>query len=222
MRYIALVLALGFLAFNAPALRQHCVDTVFTHKLFKVSRCDAQANLTTSYPVYRLCSGILSVCAAVLLGRPLRLRLLSTAGDYANPTMYIDFTNVTHKVMKDVVWGLVANGRLVAEARDVGTFSPGAEIKHKYGLSQNVFPLQTGLPHCIALRVTFADGTIVRNPNLPRERAQFTCRRRRAQVHPLPRNRRPRATILTLRTKVAQGGDLGRYGRRMSSKTRPT
>jgi hypothetical protein len=85
----------------------------------------------------------------------------------------VDFTNITNKVMTTVEWGLVANGRLVAEARDVGTFSPGAEIKHRYGLSPNVFPLQTGLPRCIALLVKFADGTTVHNPNLPQARRQM-------------------------------------------------
>ncbi len=69
--------------------------------------------------------------------------------------------------MTEIEFGLVANGRLVAEVRDVGTFSPGAEIKHKFGLNPNVFPLQTSFAKCVPLHIKFADGTKWRNPNLP-------------------------------------------------------
>ena len=86
----------------------------------------------------------------------------------ANGTLYLDFVNATHKVMSTIEFGLVANGRLVAEVRDVGKFSPNIEIKHEFGLSRNVFPIQTGLPQCPALRITFADGTKWVNPRLPR------------------------------------------------------
>ncbi len=85
----------------------------------------------------------------------------------SNPTLGIDYTNTTNKVMKQIEFGLVANGRLVEEVKDVGTFSPGVEIKHEFGISPNVFPLQTGLPRCVPLRVTFADGTKWRNKHLP-------------------------------------------------------
>jgi len=79
----------------------------------------------------------------------------------------IDYLNVTHYVMSTIEFGLVANGRLVAEVRDVGKFSPRAEIKHRFGLDPNVFPLGTGLPQCVPLRVTYADGTQWVNPHLP-------------------------------------------------------
>jgi hypothetical protein len=85
----------------------------------------------------------------------------------ANPTLAIGYTNNTPKVMKQVEFGLVANGNLVAEVKDVGTFSPGVEIKHEFGLSPNVFPIQTGLPKCIPLKITFEDGTKWRSPHLP-------------------------------------------------------
>lgn len=84
-----------------------------------------------------------------------------------NPTLSIDYFNRTSVVMKDIEFGLIANGQLVAEVRDVGTFSPGIEIKHEFGLNRNVFPLRTGLPQCVTLKVTFADGTKWRNPHLP-------------------------------------------------------
>ena len=165
----SLVVALVFFALAAPAAGQQ-TTIPFTTKMFKVTRCDPKANLVTSYPGY---------APGFYPARPYYWRDPYGYGFYqppvtsASPTLSIDFTNVTHKVMKMVEWGLVANGRLIAEARDVGTFSPGAEIKHQYGLSPNVFPLQTGLPHCIALRVEFADGALVHNPNLPHTRRQM-------------------------------------------------
>lgn len=93
-----------------------------------------------------------------------------------NPTLGIDYVNETSVVMKDIEFGLVANGQLVAEVRDVGTFSPGVEIKHEFGLNRNVFPLQTGLPQCIPLKITFADGAKWRNPHLPALRRSIYAR----------------------------------------------
>jgi hypothetical protein len=85
----------------------------------------------------------------------------------SNPQLAIDYTNISPKTMKQIEFGLVVNGILRAEVKDVGTFSPNAEIKHKFGLSANVFPIQSGLPQCFPLRVTFADGAKWRNPHLP-------------------------------------------------------
>jgi hypothetical protein len=83
-----------------------------------------------------------------------------------NPTLSIDYSNATSVVMKDIEFGLLVNGNLLAEVRDVGTFSPGAEIKHEFGISRNIFPIQ-GMAHCVPLKITFADGTKWRNPHLP-------------------------------------------------------
>lgn len=169
MRFIGLALALIVFASSAPAAAQQ--HQLFTKKLFKVSRCDAEANVSTTYSGYT--PGFYPYARPFYWGDPYGYGFYQPPVTTTNPTMYVDFTNITNKVMKDVVWGLVANGRLVAEARDVGTFSPGAEIKHKYGISINAFPLQTALPQCIALAVTFADGTHYRNPNLPQEHRQM-------------------------------------------------
>lgn len=84
-----------------------------------------------------------------------------------NPTLSIDYANNTQQVMKSIEFGLVANGNLVAEVKDVGTFSPGIEIKHQFGISPNVFPISTGLPQCMPLKVVFADGTTWTNRHLP-------------------------------------------------------
>jgi hypothetical protein len=83
------------------------------------------------------------------------------------PTLGIDYVNVTSSVMKDIEFGLVVRGSLVAEVRDVGTFSPGAEIKHKFGVSPNIFPIQTSYAQCVPLKITFEDGTKWKNPHLP-------------------------------------------------------
>jgi hypothetical protein len=166
MRLLAFFVAV--IALSAPSIAQQ--HQVFTTKLLTVSKCDPTANLNTSY------SGF---APGYYPARPYYWGDAYGRGFYqppvttANPTLNVDFSNISHKVMSEIEWGLVANGRLVAEARDVGTFSPGVEIKHKYGLSPNVFPLQTGLPRCIALHVKFADGTSMRNPNLPTSRRQM-------------------------------------------------
>ncbi len=83
------------------------------------------------------------------------------------PTLSIDYVNVSTQPVTSIEFGLIARGQLVAEVRDVGTFTPGAEIKHQFGLSPNVFPLSTGLARCVALRVKYEDGSIWRNPRLP-------------------------------------------------------
>jgi hypothetical protein len=90
-----------------------------------------------------------------------------------NGTLSIDYRNVTSRVMTTIDFGLVARGRLVAEVRDVGKFSPNAEIKHQFGLSNNVFPLRTALVSCIPLHIVFADGSSWKNPHLPRARHEI-------------------------------------------------
>ena len=91
----------------------------------------------------------------------------------SNPTLHIDYVNTNPKPLKEVQFGLVAKGHLVAEVRDVGTFSQGSEIKHSFGLSPNVFPLGTGLARCVPLRVTYEDGTTWTNPHLPQANASI-------------------------------------------------
>jgi hypothetical protein len=88
-----------------------------------------------------------------------------------NPTLGIDYRNATDVVMHQIEFGLLVRGALVAEVKDVGTFSPGAEIKHKFGLSPNVFPLQTSYAKCVPLKITFADGSKWKNPHLPAYKA---------------------------------------------------
>lgn len=84
-----------------------------------------------------------------------------------DPTLGIDYVNVTNVVMRQIEFGLIVRGDLVAEVKDVGTFSPGAEIKHKFGLNPNVFPIQTSFAKCVPLKIMFADGSHWKNPHLP-------------------------------------------------------
>lgn len=88
-------------------------------------------------------------------------------------TLYIDFVNATNQEIKTVDFGLIARGNLIAEVRDVGTFAPGVEIKHKFGVDPNVFPLGTAAPACPPLFVEFANGTKWTNPNLPKTDRQL-------------------------------------------------
>jgi len=148
---------------TAPALS---VTTLPTHPI-KVNKCNPQRNNYTQtgfapayYPV-----GVGPYWGwPSVYGYGYRYYQYPVSG---NPTLGIDYVNVTETVMKDIEFGLVVHGNLVAEVRDVGTFSPGAEIKHEFGISRNVFPIQTSFPQCVALKITFADGSKWRNPHLP-------------------------------------------------------
>jgi hypothetical protein len=85
----------------------------------------------------------------------------------ASGSLAIDYVNVTQNTMATIDFGLVAHGRLLAMVRDAGTFSPGAEIKHRFGISPNVFPIGTGLPLCVPLQIRYKDGATWKNPKLP-------------------------------------------------------
>jgi hypothetical protein len=144
---------------------------VTTHHPIKVSTCNPQKNTYYSsaftpafYPAYAgPYWGWPSVYGPTYYQYPVE-------GD---PTLAIDYTNMTQTVMKEIEFGLVVRGELLAEVRDVGTFSPGAEIKHKFGISKNVFPIQTSFAQCVPLKITFEDGTHWKNPHLPAYRASI-------------------------------------------------
>lgn len=88
----------------------------------------------------------------------------------ATPILAIDYTNVTSKPIKQIDFGLVSGGKLVTEVRDVGTFAPGSEIKHEFGITEEA--LASGASQCVPLRSTFADGTTWKNPELPKPTAK--------------------------------------------------
>ena len=137
--------------------------------LIKVNRCDPQLNPGTP--------GGYAYGPGYTPGYYPR-RAYSYNPGYYNRTYYqppstgsaelaIDFVNLSPNTMKTIDFGLVANGKLVAIVRDEGTFSRGAEIKHKFGISPNVFPISTGLPVCALLHVVYQNGTTWTDPKLP-------------------------------------------------------
>lgn len=79
----------------------------------------------------------------------------------------ITYTNDAPSAAKEIDFGLVSRGSLIALAKDVGSFSSGAKIDHEFSLDPEVFPIGTALPYCAVLRVKYADGTEWRNPNMP-------------------------------------------------------
>ena len=79
----------------------------------------------------------------------------------------IDYKNDTTVAAIEIDFGLVARDSLVATAKDIGTFSPGTEIKHEFVISREVFPIGTTFPYCAVLRVKYSDGSEWHNPNPP-------------------------------------------------------
>ena len=53
----------------------------------------------------------------------------------SSPVMIVGFTNISGKPMTMIEFGLLSNEILAGEARDTGTFTPGAGIKAKLGIS---------------------------------------------------------------------------------------
>jgi len=82
-------------------------------------------------------------------------------------SLAIEYQNISNKTMKVIEFGLMADNILLAEVRDTGTFTHGATIKHKFGVSQYIFPIRLGIPKCVALRITYADGSKWVNPKHP-------------------------------------------------------
>jgi hypothetical protein len=135
--------------------------------LVNVSRCDPKSAAAVAGPIYPGYSPGFYPGRAYYWNDAYGYRYQQAALAGQNGTLYLDYTNISPNVMKSIEFGLIANGHLVAEVRDVGTFSPRAEIKHTFGLSPNVFPLQTGLPRCLPLRIVYSNGTHWVSPHLP-------------------------------------------------------
>ncbi len=147
------------------------VSAAQTHSaIVKVNRCDPAENLkqTATYGPY--VPGYYPSHGRYYWNDPYGRRYYQypvSTSTTSSPELAIDFVNIGSKPLKNIEFALVAKGHVVAEVRDVGTFSPGAEIKHRFGLNPNVFPLGTGLAQCVPLRATFDDGTVWTSPHLP-------------------------------------------------------
>jgi len=164
-------------AMSTPAAAAPAHGAVHPSQLVKVTHCDPKLNLMQSGG-YMAGPGYYGYAPGWgyrggYWGDPYGMTYYQSPVTTAMPQLGIDYVNVSHKTMSEIEFGLVANGKLVAEVKDVGTFSPGAEIKHKFGISTNVFPLQTGLPQCVPLQIAFSDGTHWRNPALPPHNPQL-------------------------------------------------
>jgi hypothetical protein len=88
---------------------------------------------------------------------------------YTEGFLGITYANTAPKVAKEVDFGLVLRGSLVAIANDLGTFSPGVQIAHEFDVSPEIFPIGTSFPYCAVLRVKYADGTEWYNPKPPQD-----------------------------------------------------
>lgn len=88
---------------------------------------------------------------------------------YTEGFLGITYVNNSPKAAKEITFGLVSRGSLIAVANDLGTFSPGVTIDHEFDVSPEIFPIGTSFPYCAVLRVKYADGTLWNNPNPPQE-----------------------------------------------------
>jgi hypothetical protein len=89
--------------------------------------------------------------------------------DEEDSHLKIYYRNTAAVAAREVDFGLVARNELVDTVKDVGTFSPGILIEHKFKVSRDIFPLRTALPYCAVLRVHYADGRVWNNPNPPNQ-----------------------------------------------------
>jgi hypothetical protein len=83
------------------------------------------------------------------------------------PMAMIDFLNASNASISSVEFGLVADGKLLAVVRDMGSFAPNVQIMHAYGLAEAAVPPTNTMTQCVPLRVRYADGTTWMNPNMP-------------------------------------------------------
>ena len=79
----------------------------------------------------------------------------------------VTFKNDAPIEATEVDFGLVVQRSLVAVAKDVGAFAPGATIDHEFAISREVFPLGLGVPYCAVMRVKYSDGSVWQNPTPP-------------------------------------------------------
>jgi hypothetical protein len=92
----------------------------------------------------------------------------------SGPQLMISYTNISHKAMHSIQFGLLSDEILAGEVQDVGTFEPGVLVKHKLGL--NLSAMIPGSSRCVPLKITFADGTTWRNPRLPKKGNSFNSK----------------------------------------------
>jgi hypothetical protein len=137
----------------------------------KVMRCDLQIKGGRAGG-YSTATGYLGYTSGYTPGAPYYWNDPLGHAYYQPPTsssanLFIDFTNVTTKTMKAIDFGAEVRHVLIAEARDVGSFAPNAEIKRKYGVNPLAEPSQKVTLTCIPLKIEYTDGTSWTDPQLP-------------------------------------------------------
>lgn len=160
-----MILAVAVLAAIAPrpALAQ---PQPYVHPV-RIDKCDPQPQPTLGYP------------AGYYYGRHwfwhdvYGYRYYEWPYATGNPSLSISYVNATEKTMTQIDFGLLGGRGLLAEVRDVGTFSPGVTIDHAFGLDPSILPISSAAVRCVPLFITFADGTHWQNPHLPRRRRQL-------------------------------------------------
>jgi len=162
--------SLAIAALIVAVLSQSKASALSDRHPIRVERCDPRSGFATAdYPV--------GYARGYYPGGPFywvdpygfryyQPRLVAPAA--TAPTLGINYVNTASQTAKAIDFGLVARGHLIAEVRDVGTFTTGAPIQHEFGLSRNVFPIGTALPRCVPLLVEFQNGSVWKNPNRPR------------------------------------------------------
>lgn len=93
-----------------------------------------------------------------------RTRHISEEDSY----LKVYYRNTAAAIAREVDFGLVTRDELVERVKDVGTFSPGVLIEHKFKVSREIFPLRTALPYCAVLGVRYEDGRVWENPQPPK------------------------------------------------------
>jgi hypothetical protein len=92
---------------------------------------------------------------------------------FSEAFLAVTYTNMAAQPATAVDFGLVSRGDLIAVAHDTGTFSPGAVINHEFVINRQIFPRilpdpsGNNAPACAVLKVTYADGSVWRNPAPP-------------------------------------------------------
>jgi len=137
----------------------------------KVNRCDLEIRGGRAGG-YSSTTGFTGYTSGWTPGAPYYFNDPLGASYYQPPTsgssnLFIDFVNVTNKEMKVIEFGAEYRGVLVAEARDVGTFSSNAEIKRKYGVNPNLEPPKGLQLKCEPLKIEYADGTVWTRSSMP-------------------------------------------------------
>jgi hypothetical protein len=163
---VTLVAGLSAASLAQPAM-QYRAPAAPGASFVRVSTCDPQQSIPPAYGAYSPGFYPGGFARPYYWRDPYGFNYLQYPPVSGNGTLQIDYTNIGTHVMTEIQFGLIARGHLVAEVRDVGKFSPHVEIKHSFGISRNVFPLQTSIVTCVPLHIVFENGTQWSNPHLP-------------------------------------------------------